>query len=93
MKEFLTNLLNLVGQAWWVKISTDSPKCIYYFGPFISEQEAKDSHLGYIEDLEHEGAQGISIEIGRFKPNSLTVYEEESDSVNPSQLSAFSGQT
>lgn len=93
MKHFFTNLLNLFGQAWWVKISTDSPKCIYYFGPFLSEEEAKLNYGGYIEDLECEGAQGISLEIGRFKPNDLTVYEEGSDSLNPSRVPAFGGQT
>lgn len=93
MKELFTNLLNWCGQAWWVKVSTDSPKCIYYFGPFISQQEAQQNHSGYIEDLENEGAQGIRVEFGRFQPNDLTVYEEESDPGNPSGIPAFSGQT
>jgi hypothetical protein len=93
MKEFFINLLNLSGLAWWVKIVTDSPRCTYYFGPFGSAQEAKNAQAGYMEDLEHEGAQGISVEIGRFKPNDLTVYEEGSDSLNPSRIPAFGGQT
>jgi Domain of unknown function (DUF1816) len=93
MKEFFINLLNLFGLAWWVKVVTDSPRCTYYFGPFMSAEEAKTAQVGYLEDLEHEGAQGISVEIGRFKPNDLTVYEEGSDSLNPSQLPAFGGQT
>ncbi|MGB3558854.1 MAG: DUF1816 domain-containing protein [Geitlerinemataceae cyanobacterium] len=93
MKEFFVNSLNLLGLAWWVKISTDNPRCTYYFGPFITQQEAKDAQSGYIEDLENEGAQGISLEIARFKPNDLTIYEEGSDSLNPSPLSAFGSQT
>lgn len=93
MKEFFINLLNLAGLAWWVKIVTDSPRCTYYFGPFGSAEEAKTAQAGYMEDLEHEGAQGISVEIGRFKPNDLTVYEEGSDSLNPSRIPAFGGQT
>jgi Domain of unknown function (DUF1816) len=93
MKEFFINLLNLFGLAWWVKIVTDSPRCTYYFGPFLSAQEAKIAQVGYVEDLEYEGSQGISVEIGRFKPNDLTVYEEGSDSLNPSRIPVFSGQT
>ena len=82
MKEFLINLLNFFGFAWWVKVDTASPCCTYYFGPFFSEKEALDSTNGYVEDLEHEGAQGINIQVSRCKPSDLTVYEE--DYSNPS---------
>ncbi|MBE9041472.1 DUF1816 domain-containing protein [Oscillatoriales cyanobacterium LEGE 11467] len=92
MKEFLINLLNFFGFAWWVKVDTASPACTYYFGPFLSEKEAHNSTNGYVEDLEHEGAQGIGIQVSRCKPNDLTIYQEDYSSISKS-APIFSGQT
>lgn len=64
-------------RAWWIKIKTSSPACTYYFGPFDNKQEAKSSQWGYVEDLTHEGAQDISVEIQRMRPNQLTVDDSE----------------
>jgi hypothetical protein len=76
MKEILIKALNIFGLAWWVKISTDNPRCTYYFGPFLNEAEAKDSQAGYVEDLEGERAQGIKVSIERCKPQELTISED-----------------
>ncbi|HHP7231525.1 MAG TPA: DUF1816 domain-containing protein [Xenococcaceae cyanobacterium] len=59
--------------AWWVKIITAIPYCIYYFGPFDSEAEATVAQYGYIEDLRHENASGIDIEIEQSEPKELTI--------------------
>jgi Domain of unknown function (DUF1816) len=93
MKEFSIGLLNTFGLAWWVKIDTDKPRCTYYFGPFISSQEAELSKGGYLEDLEQEGAQGIRVEILRCKPSSLTIYEEGEEIFPPNQVPVFGGST
>jgi len=93
MKELFTNIKQALGRAWWVKISTDTPACVYYFGPFVSEQEAAAEQAGYVEDLKQEGAQGIKVEIQQCKPSSLTVFDEASDSVNPNQPVVMTGQT
>lgn len=61
--ETLTSVLEKLGLAWWVKIVTEQPKCTYYFGPFSCTKPAELAQLGYIEDLEQEGAQGIAIAI------------------------------
>lgn len=58
--------------AWWVEIYTDFPRCLYYFGPFNSELEAKTYQGGYIEDLQQEGAEGIVIQIKQCQPVNLT---------------------
>ncbi len=68
-----TSLLQALGLAWWVEVKTDSPHCIYYFGPFASSSEAESAKPGYVEDLEHENAQGITASIRRGKPGSLTI--------------------
>ncbi|CAN1212265.1 DUF1816 domain-containing protein [Tumidithrix helvetica PCC 7403] len=70
---FFTSFLERLGLAWWVKIITASPACIYYFGPFISDREAQTLHGGYIEDLTHEGATITNLEIKCFQPSQLTV--------------------
>lgn len=72
-----TKLLNQLGFAWWVEVVTDSPHCTYYFGPFISANEAKASQSGYIKDLEQEGAQRILAKVKRCKPEQLTIYEDD----------------
>lgn len=63
--------------AWWVEVATVEPRCTYYFGPFTSKQSASVAQPGYIEDLEAEGAQGISVQIKWCKPSHLTSYEDE----------------
>ncbi|MEO1673227.1 MAG: DUF1816 domain-containing protein, partial [Cyanobacteria bacterium J06631_2] len=32
---------------WWVKIATNEPKCVYYFGSFVSKENAIDALPGY----------------------------------------------
>ncbi|OUC13408.1 MAG: hypothetical protein B0A82_17215 [Alkalinema sp. CACIAM 70d] len=80
MKELLVSSMDFLGMAWWVEINTDTPRCTYFFGPFLTEAEAKADQPGYIEDLEKEGAQVVGVEIKRCKPTNLTI----SDEPNPS---------
>jgi hypothetical protein len=77
MKEVLIKILQFLGLAFWVEIVTDNPRCTYYFGPFFNEKEAVAAQGGYIEDIENEGAQGISVKIKRCKPNNLTIFDED----------------
>lgn len=76
MKDALLSLLSALGFAYWVKISTDSPQCIYYFGPFGSSDEASAHSDGYYEDLAEEGAQNIMVSVERCKPKELTITED-----------------
>lgn len=64
-------------KAWWVKITTVEPDCVYYFGPFQSSIEARSNHSGYIADLADEGAKGITVIVRRCNPEVLTTYDEE----------------
>jgi Domain of unknown function (DUF1816) len=80
LTEIWTNTLDLLGQAWWVEVSTVQPKCTYYFGPFALAQEAQEAASGYIEDLQNEGAEGIEACVKRCKkPPVLTIDEESSE--------------
>lgn len=76
MKELVLQFLNLVGFAYWVEIVTATPRCTYYFGPFLSRNEAEMAQRGYLEDLQTEGAQGIAMTIKRCKPQDLTIFEQ-----------------
>jgi hypothetical protein len=58
--------------AWWVEIVTEEPKCLYYFGPFDTYDEALFYQPGYIEDLQSEAAIGIDAKIVRCQPSILT---------------------
>lgn len=79
MEEFILSILEFLGKAWWVEIKTESPKCTYYFGPFVRKQEAEAQKSGYIEDLQGEEAEIVSVEIKRCKPTILTDEQEEEE--------------
>lgn len=59
--------------SWWVEINTSVPLCTYYFGPFDSQAEARDSRTGYVDDLCKEGARGIVALIKHCHPEKLTI--------------------
>ncbi|MEG4230963.1 DUF1816 domain-containing protein [Microcoleus sp. Pol11C3] len=92
MKEFLISLLNFFGLAWWVEVKTSAPRCIYYFGPFLTAPEAESAKAGYIEDLENEGAEGLRVSILRCKPLTLTVADDLGKLSEGGLLPVLSGQ-
>jgi hypothetical protein len=74
---FLCLILSEFKQGkWWVEIATTQPNCLYYFGPFDSEEEAKANESGYLQDLQDEGAQEIQVIICQGQPQKLTVFED-----------------
>ncbi|WP_310488741.1 DUF1816 domain-containing protein [Chamaesiphon sp. VAR_69_metabat_338] len=79
--EFWTSILDFGGQAWWIEVLTDRPKCMYYFGPFADLASAKLAVAGYVADLEGESAQGIETQIKRCKPDRLTIDLEDMSAV------------
>lgn len=91
MKELMINILNFFGLAWWVEITTRTPKCTYYFGPFGSQQEAKAAEAGYVEDLKSEAAEEICVAVKRCKPKILTETDDWGG-ITSTQTPAFSGQ-
>ena len=77
VKEPFTSVLQQLGLAWWVEIVTDKPQCTYYFGPFASAKKAELDLPGYIEDLQQEEAQRITVVSKRCQPKELTIFEYE----------------
>ncbi|WP_341732858.1 DUF1816 domain-containing protein [Microcoleus sp. EPA2] len=62
---------------WWVEVDTDSGNRTYYFGPYRTKDEADNSTIGYIRDLERKGAKKISIDIKQGRqPSQLQTSEE-----------------
>ncbi|MEH2109801.1 DUF1816 domain-containing protein [Nostoc sp.] len=92
LKEVLINTFDYIGLAWWVEIVTQNPRCTYYFGPFLSSSDARLSSIGYIEDLELEGAQGITVNVKRCKPNTLTIADDLGERFDRKVQPAFGGQ-
>jgi Domain of unknown function (DUF1816) len=92
LKELLINTFDNFGLAWWVEIVTQNPRCTYYFGPFLSSSEATLASVGYVEDLEVEGAQGIVVSVKRCKPNTLTIAEDLGERFDRKVQPAFGGQ-
>ena len=90
LKEFFTNIFQNLGWAWWVEIVTQTPRCTYYFGPFLSLKEANIAKAGYIQDLDQEGAQGIVVNVKRCKPVNLTISEELGERVDRQREPVFS---
>lgn len=74
MKNFFSSLFDFFSAPWWVKITTAEPNCLYYFGPFDSEEEAMRHQPGFVEDLTQENAREIKVSIQRTPtPSELTV--------------------
>jgi Domain of unknown function (DUF1816) len=94
IQDIWTSALNLMGQAWWVEINTDLPRCTYYFGPFVTAVEADEAKTGYVEDLESESAQGIQVTIKRCKPVQMTIDHElvNQGQYNSAPKTSMSGQ-
>jgi Domain of unknown function (DUF1816) len=93
IQDIWSNALHLVGQAWWVEITTEQPHCTYYFGPFATAVEADSAKSGYVEDLEAESAQGIQVAIKRCKPAQITIdYEANGQDNYNSSKTSMSGQ-
>ena len=59
--------------GWWLKILTDKPMYIYYFGDFNSYLGAESAKNGYIQDLIQEGSEIIEIQIEQCQPKQLTI--------------------
>ena len=77
-----TKILKILGLKkklpYWLKISTQVPQCVYFFGPFDYASDAKAAQAGYIEDLVAENAQGIQVELkSRSQPEDLTICQED----------------
>lgn len=92
MKELLTQILNFLGLACWINLTTENPRCTYYFGPFLTKKEARENQQGYIDDLLEEGAKEIKISMRRFKPTELTIFDDLGEFNNPSQRVKVSNQ-
>ncbi len=67
-----TELTPLQVPRWWLEIYTDYPRCLYYFGPFDSREEAEHEQDGFLEDLRQEGAENIGVNIKQCQPPFLT---------------------
>ena len=92
LKNIFTSIFEAIGLAVWIEVVTDSPRCTYFFGPFINEAEANLAKVGYVEDIEAEGSKGLVITIKRCKPEKLTIYDDLLD-FKLDRFFAFSGQT
>jgi len=79
LKEIFISFVEMIGVAVWVEIATESPKCLYYFGPFANIEEAELAKNGYIEDLETELAVISSLIVKRCKPDDLTIFDDSLD--------------
>ena len=92
LKEILISILQNLGLAWWVEVSTRNPHCIYYFGPFLNGTDAQIASQGYVEDLETENAEGIVVHVKKCKPKHLTIAEDLGELIDRKVKPAFSGQ-
>ncbi|MGK7878851.1 MAG: DUF1816 domain-containing protein [Crocosphaera sp.] len=59
--------------SWWIRILTDNPMYIYYFGGFNNYWEAELSKNGYVQDLKEEKAEIVDIAIGKYEPKEMTI--------------------
>jgi Domain of unknown function (DUF1816) len=96
MKEFFISMLEKLGMAFWIEIVTEVPRCTYYFGPFLNRTEAESMKIGYLDDLNSEGAVGITVMISQcYTPDHLTVEfgEHEAGQISQKQLASLTRQS
>ncbi|ESA37485.1 hypothetical protein N836_02935 [Leptolyngbya sp. Heron Island J] len=79
MKTLLHDLKGIFLKDWWIEILTNTPDCIYYFGPFKDEAEASKAKAGYIEDLTQEGAIVSQISVMKRPTPAQLTFEYSSD--------------
>ncbi len=72
-KESLLNLLEGLGLAYWVEITTANPGDTYHFGPFVTAKEAEIYQGDYMQDLIDDGVEITAINIKRCRPKILTT--------------------
>lgn len=72
-KDLVTGFVDAMKADWWLEVTTTSPHCTYYFGPFLQEDEARNATDGYLHDLESEGAEGITVAVKRCTPAHMTI--------------------
>jgi hypothetical protein len=89
MNNLLLKFAEILGLAYWIEIKTEIPKCIYYFGPFLTQAEAENHQSGYVEDLKGEGAINIQLDIKQTKPKQLTIFDEADETVNFKPIPVF----
>jgi hypothetical protein len=77
IKSLVIGTVTGLNSNYWAEITTTTPNCIYYFGPFETFSEAQAAYPGYVEDLESEGARGIKVLVKRCRPNVLTIFDEQ----------------
>jgi hypothetical protein len=59
--------------AWWLEVGTLKPLCIYYFGPFESQQETHTAKHGFLRDLENKNVI-LAFACSKFcQPQQLTI--------------------
>jgi len=75
-KQGIIPAIALKRKPWWVEVTTTSPLCLYYFGPFETITQAMVDRDGYIEDLVEEKACGITVVLKQDLPSNLTVFAE-----------------
>lgn len=68
---------NLPSLGWWLQVDARNPICIYFFGPFNSQEEAERSRDGFLADLRQEGAYILYSEAKFCHPRQLTIFEDE----------------
>lgn len=79
IKQIFIGFIQGLKTAVWVEVTTEIPRCIYYFGPFYTSSKAQSLCPGYVQDLESEGAIGIKFRIKRCNPDVLTICDELAD--------------
>jgi len=89
MNNLLLKIAEILGLAYWIEIKTDIPKCTYYFGPFLTEGEARSNQAGYLEDLKGEGAVNIQLAIKKIRPEQITIFDEADETVNFKRIPVF----
>ncbi|MEO1126884.1 MAG: DUF1816 domain-containing protein [Cyanobacteria bacterium J06639_16] len=63
--------------AWWLQFEASNPTCIYFCGPFESQQEADASIDLYLENFKQEHEQIVNVSSRFCQPRQSLITECE----------------
>lgn len=56
---------NALGLAWWARVETRSPDCIYWFGPFTRRRTLEAELPAFLDDLQSESPGSLDHQVLR----------------------------
>lgn len=58
---------NALGVAWWARVESRSPDCVYWFGPFTQRRSLEAELPAFLADLQSEAPGSLEHQLLRTR--------------------------